>query len=328
MRKIIYSLMFFSLCSMVLEGGYTVKNGQIINIDHVAEYSLAEHYGMGMSALQHNDFQEAAHQFYIASLNFADKPMGQESFYFLGISYYKLEEYDFANEAFSQYLKCHKEPEYFEEAITYKFAIANHFKCGAKKRFFGWKHMPKWLPCPSYAIELYDEVIAAMPCHSVAAEAMYAKATFLWEQEDFDESIAVFQQLIRRFPKQELTPQSYFSISKIYLQQSNSDIQDPDLLALALINQRKFKQEFPRDDLVAEVDGDVLAIKELFASQLFRTGLFYERIDKPQASIVYYKSAMEQFPETVIAKRCQSRLSWLEGCLASENKDTCADADS
>lgn len=314
---------------MALEAGYTLKKGQIVNLDNVATYSLAEHYGMGMSALQHEDFKEAVRQFHIASLNFADKPMGQESFYFLGIAYYKLEEYDYANEAFSQYLKCHKEPEYFEEAITYKFSIANHFKCGAKKRFFGWRHMPKWLPCPSYALELYDEVIAAMPCHAVAAEAMFAKATFLWEQGDFDESIAVYQQLIRRFPKNELTPKSYFSISKIYLQRSQHDIQDPDLLALALINQRKFKQEFPRDELVSEVDADVLAIKELFASNLFKTALFYERIDKPHASIVYYKSIIDQYPETLIAKRSQSRLSWLEGNVAeSDNKDKSVNASS
>lgn len=307
------ALLFFAMQG---EAAFTVKNGKIVNLDEVAEFSVDEHYSKGMAALQQNDFREAARQLHITSSNFADLPKGQEAYYFLGISYYKLEEYELANTAFSQYLKCHKEPEFFEEAVTYKFAIANQFKCGAKKRFFGWKQMPKWLPCPSYALELYDEVIAAMPCHSIAAEAMYAKARFLWEQYDFEESIEVFQQLIRRFPKNELTPQSYFSISKIYLEQSQFDIQNPDLLALSLINLRKFKQEFPREELVNEVEEDVQEIKELFATQLFKTGLFYERIDKPNASLVYYKSAIEQFPDTAIARRCHSRAQWLEKNLS------------
>src|SRR5690606_11218144 len=102
--------------------------------------------------------------------------MGQDANYYLGVCYMYQCEYDLANDAFNQYLKCKSNPPFFLEAIECKFQIAECFKCGHRRRLFGTKQLPKWADGTKLALTIYDEVIAAMPCHDVAARALYSKA--------------------------------------------------------------------------------------------------------------------------------------------------------
>lgn len=318
MKKFLQLLVINLMIISFVNAGYTLSNGQLVDADAMATRSPEEHFHIGMSALQHSDWREASRQFYIVTSNFPKTTLGQDAYFYLGVSYFNLAEYDFANEAFSQYIKCNANPQHFEEAVTYKFAIANEFRQGALKHIFGWKHMPKWSGGSSLALAIYDEVIAAMPSHEIAAQALYAKAETLWQQKLYQQSVDVYQQIIRRFPKNELTPQSYLAISKIYVDQSKNEIQNPDALALAIINCRKFRHDFPREELVAEVEQDVMNIKESYAKGIYDTGLYYERKDHPEASLIYYRKAIDQFPETVTAQKCLMRLTWLTNCLKTD----------
>lgn len=299
------------LCITSLEGAYTIKDGTFCHVDDVATMSPSAHYELGMKAMDQCDWTEAARQFRIVSLEFPNSSYGPDACYYLGISYYNLDELDFANEAFSKYLKCHNNPQFFEEAISYKFDIANQFKAGAKRRFFGTKQLPKWAPGREMALEVYDEVIAAVPCHELAAWSLFAKAHLLSEDEAYRESIDVYQQLIRRFPKHELAPEAYLAISRIYIQQSLRELQNPDLIAFAQINLRRFKQDFPKEPRLGVAEENFLQLKEIYAGSIYETGQFYERKDHPKASMIYYQSAIDQFPETSTATLCKNRLKIL-----------------
>lgn len=304
------------------QAAFTLVDGSLVESEILATLPLQDHFDMGMEALQYCDWREAALQFRIVTFNFPNTPLGQDAFYYLGVADFNLEEYDGANEAFSQYLKCHSNPEFFEEAVTYKFAIANKFKDGARKRFFGWKRMPKWAPASSLSVQIYDEVIAAMPCHEMAAQALFAKAGYLREQRSYRQSVEVYQQLIRRFPKNEMAPQSYLAISQVYVEQSKCEAQNSDLLAFAQINLRRFQQDFPREERIVEVESNLMEMKEIYAHALFHTGMFYERKKRPSASVIYYSNAVKQFPETRIARVCQRRLLVLTGSELPAVPDT------
>jgi len=300
---------FFSASE--LSAGYTFKDGWFVDTADLATLSLDEHYNLGAQAMQCQRWSDAANQFRIVTLNFPNSPLGQESYFWLGVAYYNLKELDFANDAFSSYLRAQNTPQYFEETIYYKYDIADQFRCGAKKRLFGTKQLPKWAPAYALAIEIFDEVIAAVPCHDLAAKALYIKGYLLWQDNDFRGSVDVFVQLIRRFPKHELAPESYLSITNIYLEQSQIEFQNPDLLGLAEINVRRFEQDFPGDEKVEQARINLQTIKETYARGLFETGQFYERTDKPWAAVIYYKRATAQFPDTNIAQCCYRRLNTL-----------------
>lgn len=303
------------------EGAYKLIDGKLINAELVAKFPAKEHFALGAAAMEQCDWKIAVSEFRIVSYNFPQTAYGQESFYFLGVAEYNLDELDFANDAFSEYLKVQNNPQYFESAMEFKFAIACRFKAGAKRHFFGSKQLPKWASGTDLATQIFDEVIIALPCHELAAQSLFAKGQLLREDRRYRDSIDVYQQVIRRFPKHELAPQSYLAISKLYLDQSQSELQNPDLLALAQLNLRRFMLDFPREEGLVKAECDVQEMKEIYAKGLYETGQFYERIGEPNASIIYYQNAIAQFPDTKVALLSQQRLSTLD-CPLALSKET------
>lgn len=304
-------LVFFTFCylsSPYLEAAYTIKNGRIVDVDKLATLQPDQHFSLGQTAMNNGDWQEASRQFAIVSNNFPNNPYGQQSLYYLGIAEFNLKEYDFANKAFSAYLKCQNNPPYFLEAIEYKYAIAEQLRGGAKRRLLGTKQLPKWSTGKSLALAIYDEVITAMPSHEMAAQALYAKGCLLWEKREYRLSIESFQLLCSRFPKNELTPTSYVNISCIYYDLCQNEPQNPDVLAFAELNAKKFIHEFPKDERIDEVRQNVQQIKECYATALYETARYYEKIKQPRASLIYYSNTIKNFPDTLVAQRCRDRL--------------------
>lgn len=297
------------LSSFTLEAGFVLQNGKLKNADKVATLPVEGHYKQGCEAYEREDYKEAAKQFGIVTLNFEKSSYYQDSLFYLAVSEFYNGEYEFANEYLSKYLKCSGHPKHFEEAIGYKFAIAEAFRNGALCHFLGTKQLPKWANGNSLAIQIYDEVICSLPSHEYAALSLYSKAYMQWKEREWKEAVEAYQMLIRRFPKHQLAPISYLCINKVYLEQSETEFQNPDLLALAEINYRKFARDFPKDEKLAEAEADIKSIKEVYARGLFETGLFYERLNKTQASVIYYLNAIKQFPDTQIAEFCRKRLS-------------------
>lgn len=313
-RSLSYILLtaIFLLGHSQVEAGWIVKNGHFYDADEVATLSLEEHFALGEQAYKEEDFREAARQFRIITRNFPNTKLGKETSYFLGISYFHIEEYEYANQELTHYLKSQSNPKYFEEAFSFKFLIAQEFRNGARRRIFGYRKMPKWLSGQKIAFEIYDEIISTLPCHELAAQSLWAKANLHWKIEDYKKAVESFHTLIRRFPKHELTPESYLAINRLYFEQSQREFQNPDILALSQLNLRKFQQDFPGEERHVQAEEDALAIKEIYAQGLFETGQFYERVKQPKASIIYYKTAIKQFPETSVAKHCYDRLEDLE----------------
>lgn len=320
MKKLFHYTIFLTLLFSLgtdLEAAWTFKNGRLVDADEVATLPVQEHFKIGTEAMEQCNWKEAARHFKIVSVNFSTSPFGQDASYYLGICNYNMGEYDFANDAFSHYLKIQTNPKFFQDSIEYKLAIANHFRHGAKRHFFGTKQLPKWASGKTLAVKIYDEVIFALPSHEIAAKALYAKGCLLWELNEYRDSIDAFQLIIKRFPKHELAPESYVKIMKIYRDQCQYEFQNPDILAFAQINLRRFKLQFPGEERLCEAENDVLEIKEIYAKGLYETGQFYERICKPQASVIYYRSAVKQFPETSIAQLCIDRLNCLKSFVSS-----------
>ncbi len=293
-------------------GAYTFQRGRFVDVCEAATMSPQEHYAAAAEAFNCRNWEEAALHFSIITVNFPSTVYGQDAYCYLGISYYYLQEYDYANDALTNYLKTQSNPKFFQECIEYKFAIAQRLACGAKRRFFGTKQFPKWACGKAMALEIYDEVIVAVPCSEIAAQALIAKGILYWSDREYRCAVDAFQLLIRRFPKHELAPECYLYISKVYLEQSHYEFQNPDILAFAEINYQRFEKNFPREERLCEIKADLMEIKEVYASGLYETGQFYERVHKPRAAVIYYHDAIHQFPDTCVADLCRQRLDCLD----------------
>lgn len=308
----VFVLACFCLISS-LHAGYVFKNGWFVDSDELVTMTCEEHFKLGVDAMKSKNWKEAAKQLRIVSVNFPKTPEGQEATFLLGIAYYKLDDLEVSNDVFSLYLKENSNLRHFEEAINYKYHIADLFKNGATRHFFGTKHLPKLASGRSLAETIFEEIVATVPCHPLAAQSLKSRAEMLREDGLYKESIETYQQLIRRFPKHEYAPQSYVAISEVYLDRSMYEAQNPDLLDFAEINLKRFQQDFPRDDQITVLEMNLLTLKENYANSLYETGQFYERTHHPKASLIYYQNAIKKFPDTKIAQRCQERFLMLTG---------------
>jgi outer membrane protein assembly factor BamD (BamD/ComL family) len=292
----------------LLQASYTLKEGKLINSEWVATLSVQEHYSAVLNAYQNQEWEELVHQSLIMIHNFPTTPFAEETYYYLGVGYFHLNECELANRNLTFYLKKQISPKFFEEAIQLKFQIAEQYHHGAKKHVFGLESLPKWLPAREEAIAIYDEVITSLPHHELAAQALFGKAQLLLKDEEYKASIETYQTLIRRFPKHPLSIESFIGVAQVYLIQSTERYPDQDYLDLAEINLKKFKFSFPGEERVAEAEGMFLQMKEVFASNLYDTGRFYERTKKPHAALIYYNRILAKYPETKVAFTATKRL--------------------
>ncbi len=149
------------------------------------------------------------------------------------------------------------------------------------------------------------------PSHELAVQSLYSKGWLLWEDRDFKGSVDAFQTVVRRFPKHELTPNSYLLINHVYLEQALFEFQNPDLLALAEINTQRFIRAFPKEERIADAEDSVRCVREVYAKGLYDIGIFYEKTDKPRAAILYYRNTISRFPDTGFARAARERLDCL-----------------
>ncbi|MES2199178.1 MAG: tetratricopeptide repeat protein [Chlamydiota bacterium] len=304
----IISAISLPICSYA---AYTIKDGKLIGTHELATLSVQEHYSLAKEALETSNWIELIRQSRVLVKNFSETVFAQDSYFYLGMAYFNLNELDLANEYFSQYLKNQLTPKYFEESIRYKFSVAQAFEQGAKRRFLGKEGMPKWISGKREAIEIYDEVITALPQHDLAIQSLFGKANILFAEEDLKESLEVFQVLLRRFPKSSLARDSYVAITNVYKTLSEKEYADPDFLDLAEINIKKFRMDFPEDPKIAKAEEILHAMMEVYAKDLYNTAQFYERTKKPKASIIYYTKIMTKYPSTQTAVQSQQRLNVL-----------------
>jgi outer membrane protein assembly factor BamD (BamD/ComL family) len=177
---------------------------------------------------------------------------------------------------------------------------------------FGSDKLPCIVGANEDATELFDEVLALMPSHEYGAQALYAKGLHLRNLGLYRESVEAFQRLLKQFPDHPDTPGAYIAIVETYLQQAHAEHHNPDVLVLADINIRRFKEAFPRDERVIHCADKLMEIKEIHAKGLFQIGQFYERMKHPQASLIYYANAIRRFPDTQTAVDCKKRLHALK----------------
>ncbi len=274
--------------------------------------SVQEEYSNAIHLYQIKNWEALLEKSEMILSEFPGTPFSEDAEFYLGVSYFHLGDQELSNDHLSRYLRKQTAPKHFETAIEYKFQIAESFKEGAKKHLMGWKKMPKWVPARDEALQIYDEVITALPNHDIAAKALFSKAKLLYRIDDYKSSIDAYQTLIRRFPKHHLSPDSYIGIGAVYLTQARLEFPDPDFLELAEINIQKFMRDFPGDKRVSVNQEMLQEMRELYALHLYDVAKFFERTNKPKAAKIYYGKIVNQYPTTKTAERAKKRFASLK----------------
>ncbi|MBN2479447.1 MAG: tetratricopeptide repeat protein [Parachlamydiales bacterium] len=286
-----------------------------INADE-STASVHEHYNFAAKSFEKQDWMSVINHSMFIIKKFPDSSFSKEALYFLGVAYFNVRDFELSNRYLTRYLKDDISPKYFEEAMHYKFAIAEKYKEGSRKRAFGWKKGPKILEADEDALAIYDEVIATLPSHEIAAKAMYSKAQIQKSFHEYDESVETLKEVIKRFSKSDIAIDSFIEIGNIYKKQTTVKQQNQDILDLAEINLANLKQAFPdENERILELQTIVSEMHETFSNGLYEIASFYEKTKKAKAATIYYTKILNSFPNTKKALLAKQRLNLLEKTL-------------
>lgn len=303
MKRLVLSLLFLSYSLFPLEEEELIweNRGPSVQEYHSA---MQKEYALG-------NWWNVIDYANLILYNFPTTPFAQELSFVMGEAYFKLGELEFSNECFTTYLRQFSSPKHFQEAIEYKFQIADRFANGEKKRLFSSSKMPAWVSAKEDSIDIFDEVIAASPYSDLAAGAMLKKAKVQTVLEDYKPGIETLDLLIRRFPKSPFAAEGYLEKGRLYLLRLEEESLDPDILDLAELNLKKFRLAFPREPRLKEAEKLFREMLEVFAKSLFEIGAFFEKTKKIPASLVYYRKVLEKYPETKAAHLSKEKIAAL-----------------
>ncbi len=299
---------FLLFLPVALFGGVSQVSGKWSPDKYIPTVSVQEHYDQGYQALYENRWDEALTNFMVVIYHYDDTPFYGDSLFYSGICHYFKADFDLANKQFDLYLSSSGKLKHFEKVFDFKYYIADYYQNGRRKHLFGVSSLPKLTSGKADAIEILEEIIAALPGKEIAAKALFAKSEILRQNKEYRESIDCLQTLARRFPKHSLSADGYVEISRIYYEQSQKEAQNPDLISLAKVNLNRFSKSFPGDERLQIAEANLLSMQEVYAISLYETGRFYERKKKPNASAIYYRDAIQKYPGTEAAMKCQTRL--------------------
>jgi len=303
------SITFFSVACLVATG---VEAKAFRNKKTVQAKTAHDFYDDILNAYQNKNWEKVVLRAKQLLATYAESPFNAEAYYYKGVAYFHLQDYDIANEAFTKYLRNETTPKFFEDAIEYKFRIAEKFYEGARVHLLGVRGLPKIFSSKEEALAIYEEIITTLPRHDLTAKSLYKKGCILSDISDYKASVEAFQTLIRRFPKHYHAPEGFLGIQKVYLNQCEEEFPDPDVLQLAEINLYKFKESFPGEPRIEEAKEMLVKMEDRFAGDLFNMGDFYERTKKEEAAVMYYTSLMAQYPRSTFAEKAAKCLERIE----------------
>lgn len=312
-QKSFFLILILSNCCFA---DFTLRDGKLVPKEEAASQSAQDHYSTLLKAYEDKDWVALEEQAIIVSKSFPDTPFGRDALYFLGVSLFNQDDFELANKNFKEYLVTEATPKYFEEAISYKFEIADQFRNGARMHLWGFKNLPKWAPADEEALQIYEEVISALPHSELAAKALYGKAKLQAKGEDYRAGIETYQTLIRRFSKHPLAVESFIGIGEVYLEQSKAEYPDPDFLDLAELNLKKFQTSFPSEEKVQVAIDNLSKMEDHYAASFYETAQFYERTKKWSAAKIYYTKILASFPKSQLAENSQVRLVTVDTRIA------------
>lgn len=243
-----------------------------------------------------------------------DSPVLANTYFYYGVALFHQGDYQRANDTLSTFLEKYALPQFFEEALHVKFAIAEKYRLGEKKRIMGMQYAPRWESSLEDAIAIYDEVILTLNREEIAIQALYHKAGLLVKNDQWKEGIDAYQTLIRRFPTHPLSASSYLAIADVYLEQSKIRHPDAQIIALAEMNYKRFCSDYPQSEQLPVAEKKLIRVKERFAKDLWDSADFFARKrHQTESAIIYYKLLVQKYPETTYAYAALKKLhEWKE----------------
>lgn len=253
---------------------------------------------------------------------YADAPEADQNQFLRGEIKLAMGDYMDAAKEFQLVISGYPESDLFDDVIEKQYEIGDRFYELGEKRlaeddWYKFRFFPK-KPFKQ-AIEVYSMVIENQPFTAAAAEAQYKVGLCHYTREEYQEAAFEYRRVIEDYAGSDSVDEAAYGLAMCYYKQSLPPAYDqtPSYLTIEAIN--SFKERYPADARVADLEPKVTEMTEAIATQRYETAKFYERRRLFDSARIYYQLVVEEFPGTEAASKAQE---WLAANPAADMQGT------
>ena len=193
------------------------------------------------------------------------------------------------------------------EALRLEFVVAETFLTGVKRKWLGMR----FLSGQDLAYRILDEISVDYPDDRLAEPAIKTKADHAFREGDHVSAELEYARLIKEYPQSRYHRLALRRSAEAALASYGGVDYDEAALIEAEERYRDYRRHYPG---AADREGVGLllaSIREQRAEKEFSIGAYYERTDHLSSAIFYYRAVVDNWPDTIGARKATSRLELL-----------------
>ena len=145
---------------------------------------------------------------------------------------------------------------------------------------------------------MFNVIRLQYPASQYADDAQYYLAEIDYKKGDYILAAYNYNRLRSSFPGSEYSKESLFKTAKCYYELSPPYDRDQDYTKKAIDAFNMFQRLYPNDNLYAEGSNYITELREKLGNREFFTAELYRKMNDPGASLVYYQSVIDDYPDT------------------------------
>lgn len=301
---------------------WTPQTGRWVNAKKLPKETAELQIEYTRSLMVNGDYKKALRETQKFQEFYADAPEADENQFLRGEIKLAMEDYMDAAKEFQQVITGYPESDLFDDVIEKQYEIGDRFYALGEKRMTDdeWYKFRFFRKKPfKQAIEVYSMVIDNQPFTAAAAEAQYKIGLCHYTRKEYQEAAFEYRRVVEDYAGSDWVDEAAYGLAMCYYKQSLPPDYDQSPSYLTVDAIENFKERYPGDARIAELEPIATEMVESIAAQRYQTAQFYERRRMFGSARIYYELVVEQFPGTEAAGKAQE---WLAANPTAGTKGT------
>jgi len=286
---------------------WTPKTKKWINPKTAVKPTPKEQFDFAKSLYEIKNYEDAKKEFLKLIANYPKTKEAAESQFYLGLVNEDKGDLYAAFLAYQKVIDKYPFSERIQEIIEREYKIGEMFMTGEKRKALGVA-----LPVENPAIEIFTKVVENSSYGPLAAKAQYKLGLVLKGLMRYYEAEEAFDKVISNYPDSEWVEAAKYQIAACRAAVSRGPAYDQGAAGEAKDKFEEFVKEHPDAVLSREAEKNISQIKEKEAESAYGIAVFYEKQKAYDAAKVYYNEVINNYSDTVWAKKAVDKLKDLE----------------
>ncbi len=218
-----------------------------------------------------------------------------------------------AFKTYAKYLSVYPHGADFDVAVEGEFRIAKEFLAGERRKVFGVKTFSSM----ERAQQMFQQIVNTAPFSKFAPLSQFNVGQALEKQAKEDEAIAAYQQVVDKYPLDEVASDAQYQIGYIYLNASKHGSNDHAARVKARESFEDFTIKYPKSEKAVQAQENIKFLSGTDTKKTLEVAEYYEHSGDYKAAVIYYNDVINAAPESPEAATARKRLSGFKGAAGA-----------